>query len=453
MAGYNDIFGTPLPASGSSSGYDGLLSDPRFAIGVGLLSNPTVGAGITQGMGLLNAAKTQKLEEMKAKQSDQLMKIQLLQASQPQFKTNSVTGENMLYDPVSHSLSLLDPSASGGATVAPPVPGAGGLLSGDQGAAAAVGGAEGGLLAPASPSAPAFQPLQAPPPGLNPASRQRFVNAQATALGTQAGQMNNPLIGGAAGPNGEQVRGDEYLQTLPPTVQAQVKALAEGRMQFPSGFALKSPYWQQMLTAVSQYDPGFDAMNYNARANTRKDFTSGESSKNIAAINTAMAHLGSLKKSYDALGNTDYPTYNSVANYLGKQFGNKDIQAETTHVSANAEAVSHELAKVFRSTGMSEGEINAWKQKINTSSTPSESNAVIESALELMNGRMQALSEKYKQGMGTTKDPLELLSPEAQAAYKKLAGLNQAGDASQNDLSAMSDEDLLKLHQQLKGAQ
>jgi hypothetical protein len=63
---------------------------------------------------------------------------------------------------------------------------------------------------------------------------------------------------------------------LPQNDAAQVKALAEGRMAFPTGTALKSAYWQDMLQKVAQFDPSFDAVNYNARAGTRKAFTSGK---------------------------------------------------------------------------------------------------------------------------------------------------------------------------------
>lgn len=242
----------------------------------------------------------------------------------------------------------------------------------------------------------------------------------------------------------QQTTGDDFLKTLQPNIASQVKALADGKMQFPGGFALKSPYWQQMISAVSQYDPSFDAVNYNARSKTRGDFTSGKSAQNITALNTAMSHLSTLKDSYDALGNSDYPAYNSMANWVGNQFGDKNTQTNTANVSADATAVSHELAKVFRSTGMSEGEIKDWENKINTSSTPSQSNAIIQSALDLMNGRMQAIGQQYNQGMGTTKDPLELLSPEAQRAYQKLSGGKPSANQPTNVGGVVSYQDYFR---------
>lgn len=243
--------------------------------------------------------------------------------------------------------------------------------------------------------------------------------------------ISSNIFGGIPGgtPNGNpaqagaQIGGDDFLKTLPPSAASQVKAIAEGKMPFPSGFALKTPYWQQMLSAVSQYDPSFDAVNYNARAKTRSAFTSGPDANNITALNTAMNHAAALKDAYDSMGNTDYPFYNAFKNYLGNSFGNKDTQTNTAAVSARGHALSGELAKVFRSTGMAESDIKAWESKLSTSATPAQSSETLNSAMDLMDGRLSALAEKYNQGMGTSKQGIELLSPSAQKAYQKVRGI------------------------------
>lgn len=240
------------------------------------------------------------------------------------------------------------------------------------------------------------------------------------------------LFGSSGGmaPNGQQIGsaggGDEFLKTLSPSAANMVKGIAEGRMPLPSGFVLKTPFGQQLIAAVNKYDPSFDFVNSGARMNTRKSFTSGPDAGNIAALNTAIAHLGTLQNSFNKLGNTDYPSVNTVKNYLGNELNLGDIQANTSNVGTDATAVSHELAKVFRSIGMSEGEIKEWESRINVNASPKQMNSVIGSALDLMEGRMQALAEKYNQGMGTTKQPLELLSSQAQQSYNSLRGTGPA---------------------------
>lgn len=237
-----------------------------------------------------------------------------------------------------------------------------------------------------------------------------------TGAKAQPGQSTDAPMDGTGGVN------PSILQGLDQGTAGQVKALAEGRQAFPTGNALKSPYWQAMLNAVSQYDPSFDAVNYNSRMATRKDFTSGKSAQNITSLNTAMGHLSKLSDAYDQLDNSSVPSYNRVANYLGNATGIGNSQTATSNVAVDAIGVAGELAKVFRSTGMSEGEINDWKSKISTDASPAQSKAVIKSAFDLMDSRLEALGTQYNQGMGTTKHGVELLSPAAQTAYYKLTG-------------------------------
>lgn len=259
-------------------------------------------------------------------------------------------------------------------------------------------------------------------------------------IGADAAAMSmfgNNTPGGT--PGQPEIHGDELLKGLNPAIGAQVKALAEGRQQFPSGAALRAPYWQQMISLVSKYDPQFDAVNYNSRAKTRADFTSGKTADNITALNTAIHHLGSLSDAYKDLGNSSMPMLNATVNTVGNQLGFPNIQKNVARVGSDAAAVSHELAKVFRNTGMSEGEIRDWQSRINTDVSPATSQSVIDSALDLMDGRLQELGQRYNQGMGTTKDPFELLTPTAQKVYQKLKGLQTPAPQTTPDTPPSND--------------
>lgn len=242
------------------------------------------------------------------------------------------------------------------------------------------------------------------------------------------------------GPDGlpQTPRNEAFLQTLDPQIAAQVKAYADGRLPIPAGFALKSPYFQNMLRLVGQYDPSFDFVNANARNKTRQSFSAGPDAANVTALNTAIYHLGSLKNAFDKLDNSSFPTYNAVANTLGEQFGSQKVQAGVAGVNADAQAVAEELAKVFRSQGMSESEVNAWKAKLNTNSAPGTSNETINEALNLMDGRLQALADKYNSGMGTTADPMMFLKPRAQQVLQRLrssvSGAPQSAGPSQSNV-------------------
>jgi hypothetical protein len=229
-----------------------------------------------------------------------------------------------------------------------------------------------------------------------------------------------------------------------------VQAIIEGRKALTPS-EMKSPYGQGLLALVAQKDPSFDLINYNARAKMRNDAVAGKTAENIKAINTAIAHVGQLNDQMTALGNTDSAAYNTAANWLGSNVGmNKDLQGKMSSVDTTAEGVAGEMAKVFRSTGMSEGEINAWRKKFNTNTTPGAQQGVMQSAMHMLQGRMEAINDQYQKGMGTTAQPLQLLTPQSQKIFDRLSGKSSAqnqpyAQPSGNQVDHPSDiNDLLK---------
>lgn len=237
----------------------------------------------------------------------------------------------------------------------------------------------------------------------------------------------------------EKATGDEFLKTLPDQTAAQVKALAEGRMQFPGGFALKSPYWQQMIAAVSQYDPSFDAVNYNARAATRKDFTSGKSAQNITALNTALGHINSLLDSSEALNNSSNTWFNKAVNSVeSSALGDPRVKTFET----NRDAVASELTRVFRGSGGSAADVADWKKKLDSANSPAQFQSVAKEMADLLGSRLDSVGQQYNQGMGTSKEGIDLLSPKAQNAFKRITGeapeRTNAGADGQYDLTTPS---------------
>jgi hypothetical protein len=241
----------------------------------------------------------------------------------------------------------------------------------------------------------------------------RIRSVEVDPLGTLGLNKSNPVTTPGAGQSAPiQANGDAYLQSLPKQVADQVKALAEGRMQFPAGYALRSPYWQSMLSAVSQYDPSFDAINYAARSKTRNDFTAGKSAQSINALNTVIGHLGQLSDAADALNNTNYPLANKALNYLATQTGDPRIK----NFDITRKAVVDELTRVYRGTGGSEKDIQTWSEAINSANSPDQLHSTIGQISELLESKMNAMGEQYRQGMGTTAQPLQLVTPGARSA-------------------------------------
>jgi hypothetical protein len=211
--------------------------------------------------------------------------------------------------------------------------------------------------------------------------------------------------------------GEDYLATIPTSLAGQVKALAEGRRAFPTGAALRSPSVQELIAAATQYDPTLDAANAATRVATRKKFTSGTTRDNITAINTALGHLGSLWKSAQELNNFGSPILNAPVNaFESGVLGDPRLKA----FNENRHAVTDELEKAFRGSSGTQAGIEEWKNDFSSSSSPDQFRKSIGKGVELLQSRLEALSDAYAQGMGHSADPLTFLNPHAQKVFSAL---------------------------------
>lgn len=209
-----------------------------------------------------------------------------------------------------------------------------------------------------------------------------------------------------------------FLQTLDPAIASQVKAVAEGRRALNP----RSKEDQALMRLVGQYDPSFDLVNYNSRSKARQDFTSGKSAQNVTSFNTAIGHLGTLDKAIDKLKNSDFPSYNSVSNWLANETGDKDFQKARADFQNSKTAVTEELTRAFRGTGGNVHDIIEWDKSLNEASSPAALHQAVKTAIELLKSRIESVGDQYNRGMGTTKDPMQFLSKKAQDAIKNLDG-------------------------------
>jgi lysozyme family protein len=203
-----------------------------------------------------------------------------------------------------------------------------------------------------------------------------------------------------------------------------VKGLLEGRIAPPTQKAAATPYWQAQLEAAASQDPTFDMVNYQARAKTRSDFTSGKSAQNITALNTVVGHLDTLDRAIDGLNNTDNL---GPVNRLNNQLAHGLARASGTDQRVQKfetakQAVATELTRVFRGTGGAEADIQGWQQKLDAAASPQSLHTVVQQMTELVNSRLEAIGEQYHQGMGLTKQPITLLTPDKQRAFQRLMG-------------------------------
>jgi len=212
--------------------------------------------------------------------------------------------------------------------------------------------------------------------------------------------------------------GQDYLASLPQNVRGTVQGMIEGTLPPPTSFALGKPYWQNLIAAAKNVDPTFDATNWSGRVAGVKDFSAGKSSEMVRSANQVLGHLSTLVDKADALHNGSYPLLNYAENGISTALGG----AATTGFSQAANAVADELAKVYKGAGISDREIQEWKQNLSPNMSPAQLHEAISTASELLNHALSALEEKRLGSIGPVAAAKAgpLLKPDAQAALEKI---------------------------------
>jgi len=162
---------------------------------------------------------------------------------------------------------------------------------------------------------------------------------------------------------------------------------------------------------------------------TLKEFSSTKPNTaggNLLAFNTAMAHLGLLNDAIDALGNGNMKLFNSLGQKYKEQTGST-VGATFDTVK---QAVSGELAKVTGS--LSQGEQEAIKGPLDKSNSPQALKAAVRSAVQIMDGKIGALHQRYVNILHEEPDE-PLIDPEAQKVRDRLLGGGGGGQIQVQD--------------------
>lgn len=219
------------------------------------------------------------------------------------------------------------------------------------------------------------------------------------------------------------VTGERLLDSLNDQDRANVTALIEGRADPRALASLRNNRREYLLGLAARIDPTFNMADYGTRAKTRQDFATGKAAQNVRSLNTVMKHLDTFRKSADALSNAGFQTWNRIVNWGLTQAGDPRV----TNFEKAANAVESELASLFKGMGATDQEIKAWRQTLNAAQSPAQLQQGVQQLVELVGGRMSALSDQYERGMGRQMKPDELLSPSAREIYDRLSSERSTG--------------------------
>lgn len=203
------------------------------------------------------------------------------------------------------------------------------------------------------------------------------------------------------------VLGPDSLKALSPPDQEIVKALAEGRLAFPAGFALKAPWWQQKLEQVAAYDPSFDATNFNQRAKARAILLNGKVGTSANALNTSIGHVGMLNEQIGGTASHNLTPLNSLINTFEQLTGDPGI----TNFKDTAGKLASELTSVYRNGGGAEQDVIRQLQSLDPNASEAQKKAVIQNTLDLLASKQAA--NLYQYSLGGGKPEVDLLDPAA----------------------------------------
>ena len=128
--------------------------------------------------------------------------------------------------------------------------------------------------------------------------------------------------------------------------------------------------------------------------------------KDVASLNAVVGRLGDLMTAADKRAGIAPPSASS------------DPQTPALPDVARARgAVADDMAHVWRSGGMGEDDIRAWKDALESSASADELKAAVGRGIEFVNARLADLQARYRRGV---KAPPELLSPKSRATLDKL---------------------------------
>lgn len=149
---------------------------------------------------------------------------------------------------------------------------------------------------------------------------------------------------------------------------------------------------EQVLRQVLTYDPHFSMQDYVSEVQAKKDFTSGKESQNIKAINTAIHHIATAEDAAKKMANRSFTPWNTVANKTLDVFGSS---TPNDFRVAMQNALTPEMAAVFKGGGATDQEIKSWREVASTSSSPEQIQGVLRRMAELMAGRTKGIINKW----------------------------------------------------------
>jgi hypothetical protein len=216
---------------------------------------------------------------------------------------------------------------------------------------------------------------------------------------------------------------ERVLLGQPEWLVSMVHGMNEGRIEPPTPRSLSdvkslgTPEGRA-ATLLAAYNPAFDAGLYPARIKMRESIATGPIGDGIQAANTVIQHASEFVDKAADLGNGRIPFFNWVGNTALDYTGS----ARPDNLRMAVGTLAAESRKVYAgSGGGTQSELDAWEKNFPVSGSPAQQSGAMSTLVDLLKGKLTAVSNRINSGMQTNITALDLLNPTARASYDKLA--------------------------------
>ena len=201
------------------------------------------------------------------------------------------------------------------------------------------------------------------------------------------------------------------MTSMPNATQVENAAqmIANGQIKPLSGFAMRSPYGQAVMSKVKELNPDYRAGDIESTIKAEKDFATGKNGNTVRSLNVAVSHLDTLGELSQALNNNDINLFNKIGNTFAQQTGNPI----PTSFNAAKKIVADEIVKGIVGSGGGVSDREEAAASINAANSPAQLKGVIDTYKQLLGGQLSGLKQQYETTTGK-KDFNKFISPNTQ---------------------------------------
>ncbi len=211
-------------------------------------------------------------------------------------------------------------------------------------------------------------------------------------------------------------------------VENTAQMIANGQIKPLSGFAMRSPYGQAVMSRVKDLNPDYRAGDVESSIKATKDFATGKNGNTVRSLNVAVNHLDTLGQLSEALNNNDINLFNKLGNAYAQQTGSPI----PTNFNAAKKIVADEIVKGIVGSGGGVTDREEAAASISAANSPAQLKGVIDTYKQLLGGQLSGLKQQYETTTGK-KDFNKFISPNTQK------NIGDHSQAVQSDVRSKAD--------------